>query len=461
MSPKLPTSIVLSCLAFGLAAFLPACAPANQAGDPAAGADVDYYTCTMHPSVRSHDPNGKCPICGMDLVPVYKKKAASADPAGASPGQRKIKYYKSTMMAGETSAAPAKDSMGMEMVPVYEDQPAGGNQPVEFTVPLDRQQLIGVTYATVTRQSLEPSVRVTGTVEPEKQLQWNRVAHTEGYVHDLKVFAAGDTVEKGQPIMDLYSPDFVATQKEFIDLLITHDKAVKNGAMATMDRTEELIASVRDRLRQWEVSDRQIADIESSRQAQEYLTVVAPAAAIVEMLPVSQGQRVAVGDTLATFVDLSSVWVWAELYQDDLSRMDHEPFVKITSASLPGVEFTGKVAIFDHHIDPQTHTARMGIDLDNSDLELHPGMYVDVDFPLRPQVGLTVPASAVLPTGERNVVFVDKGGGQLEPRFVEISGQFGDVDVVASGLKEGERVVNSANFLIDAEAKVQGALQSW
>ncbi|HTQ31301.1 MAG TPA: efflux RND transporter periplasmic adaptor subunit [Opitutaceae bacterium] len=457
MNRKFFRPFFFSCLGFGLAVFLAACAPANPSGGETAG-DVDYYTCTMHPSVRAHEP-GKCPICGMDLVAVHKK---NADSAAAPSGKRKIKFYKSTMMAGETSPTPAKDSMGMDMVPVYEDQTASGeSQPAEFTVPLDRQQLIGVTYATVTRRTLEPSIRVTGLVEPQKQLQWTRVAHTEGYVHALKVFAAGDTVEKGQPIMDIYSPDFVATQKEFIDLLITHDKAMKDGATATVERTEELITSVRDRLRQWEVSDSQIEDIESSRQTQEYLMVVAPVAAIVEDLPVNQGQRVKVGAKLVSFIDLSSVWVWVELYQDDLARMDHEPFVKITSTALPGVELTGKVAIFDHHIEPDTHTARLGIDLDNSDLELHPGMYVDVDFPLRPQTGLTVPATAVLPTGMHNVVFVDKGGGKLEPRFVELAGQFGDVDVVTSGLTEGERVVSSANFLIDAESKVQGALQSW
>ncbi|HZP61428.1 MAG TPA: efflux RND transporter periplasmic adaptor subunit [Opitutaceae bacterium] len=443
---------------FGLA-LMAGCSPASSSGPD--GDDVDHYTCTMHPSVRSHDPHGKCPICGMDLVPVYKKNAA-ASPTPSAAGPKKIKLYKSTMMPGETSPTPAKDSMGMDMVPVYADQPAAGeNQPTEFTVPLDRQQLIGVTYATVVRQTLEPSIRVAGLVEAQKQLQWTRVAHTDGYVHALKVFAAGDTVEKGQPIMDIYSPDFVATEKEFIDLLNTQDKAVKNGGGSTPDRTGQLIASIKDRLRQWEISDAQITEIEDSRQPQEYFTVVAPAASIVETLPVTQGQRVAAGDSLATFLDLSSVWVWAQLYQDDLARMDHEPMVKITSDSLPGAELTGKVAIFDHHLDPMTRTARLGIELDNPNLELHPGMYVDVDFPLRPQTGLTVPATAVLPTGKHNVVFVDKGGGKLEPRFVELAGQFGDVDVVTRGLTEGERVVNSANFLIDAESKVQGALQSW
>ncbi len=443
MKPKPFVLFFLFCLALGSMAVLPACAPSDKTAGQAAD-DVDYYTCAMHPSVRSHNPHDKCPICGMDLIPVLKKghEAMPSNPAAAS-----------------------------------------SDQPTVFTIPLDRQQLIGVTYTTVTSQSLETSLHVVGIVEAQKQLHWDVVTHIEGYVHTLKTFTPGDVVEKNQPLMDLYCPDFVAAQNELIDLLKMRDDAARAGTAATREKAEQLIASVRERLRRWEIPDDQIEAVEASREVQKYLTINSPAEGFLEALPVNQGQRVKVGDHLADVIDLSEVWVWAELYQDDLPLIGHEVVATVTVPSLPGVKYSGKVAIFDHHIDEMKRTARLGIDLDNRDLQLHPNMYVDVELPIEPRVvsaeaanaglssvpstarmthsGLIVPASAVLPTGRHNIVFVDKGGGKLEPRFVELGGQFGDVCLVINGLTEGERVVNSANFLVDSESKIQGALKSW
>ncbi len=405
----------------------------SKAGKMAAAPDnVDYYTCAMHPSVKTHDPKAKCPICSMDLTSVMKKGHDHA---------------------GQTTAGMSADAMAAPATAV--------DQPTEFTIPLDRQQLIGVTYAKVVRQPLRSVIRAAGMVAVDKKRHWEYVARVEGYVHELRVFAPGEVVEKGQVLMDLYSPDLVATQNEFLDLLKMRDAAETAGSPATRENAERLLASARQRLRQWNVTDAQIATLMQSGKAAEFLPLTSPFRGVVEAVPVDQGRRVMPGEHLVDIADLSGVWVWAEFYQEELPLLKVGMTVSVSSSSLPGEVFAGKIALLDPFINEAKRTGRVRVDLENPDFKLRPSMYVDAELVLDRGEGLLVPFGAVLPTGQRNIVFVDKGGGKLEPRFVELAGKFGDFYAVASGLKEDERVVSSANFLIDAESKVQGALKSW
>ena len=338
---------------------------------------------------------------------------------------------------------------------------AVSDQPTEFTIPLDRQQLIGVTYAKVTRAPLQSAIRAVGTVAVDKQRHWDYVARVDGYVQNLKVFAPGEIVEKGQVLMDLYSPDLVATQHEYLDLLRMRDEAEKRGSVATKENAERLLASARQRLSRWHLTEAQIDAIAESRAGTDVFQLVSPFRGVVETVGVDQGRRIMTGDHLVDVADLTSVWVWAEFYQEELPQIRPGMTVSLTSSSLPGEKLTGKIALVDPFLNDMKRTGRVRIDVENFDLKLRPDMYVDVELTLDRGEALTVPFSAVLPTGKHNIVFVDKGGGKLEPRFIELAGKFGDVYAVASGLQENERVVSSANFLIDAESKVQGALKSW
>jgi Cu(I)/Ag(I) efflux system membrane fusion protein len=415
---------------------LAACSKADKMA--AADDSVDYYTCSMHPSVKSHDPKAKCPICSMDLTPVMKKGHDHAAD-GASPGMA------GTGTAGEMTTAPT-------MSP---------DQPTEFTIPLDRQQLIGVTYAKAVRGPLQSVIRAVGTVAVDKQRHWDYVARVDGYVQTLKVFAPGEVVEKGQVLMDIYSPDLMATQNEFLDLLRMRDQAEKNGSVATKENAERLLASARQRLSQWNIAEAQIDALGESRAAMANLQLTSPFRGVVETIGVDQGRRVMAGDHLVDVADLTGVWVWVDFYQEELPQVKSGMTVSLTSSALPGEKLTGKVALVDPFLNDMKRTGRVRIDVENSELKLRPDMYVDVELTLDHGESLTVPVSAVLPTGKHNIVFVNKGGGKLEPRFIEIGGKFGDVYSVTSGLKEDESVVSSANFLIDAESKVQGALKSW
>jgi Cu(I)/Ag(I) efflux system membrane fusion protein len=391
-------------------AIVPALSGSCSKGPPPKPADIDYYTCTMHPSVHAEAP-GKCPICGMELVPV--KKNAAAPPQ------------------------------------------AGNSTPREFVVPVERQQQIGVTFATVERKPLRKEIRAVGTVEADQQKHWAFVARVDGYVQQLFVASAGQIVEKNEPLLSIYSPELATTARELVMLLRMRDQAQNAETRATPQR---LITAAEARLQQWNVTREQIAELEKSRSATETITLRSPFRGVVQELPAHQGVAVKTGDHLVDIADLSTVWVWADFYESELGALQTGQNVAITSKSFPHDTFNGSLAVVNPFIDPAKRITKVRIDIPNPDFRLRPGMYANVELAIDAGDQLAIPVSAVMPTGARNIAFVDKGSGKLEPREVKLGSQFGESYVVESGLREGEHVVASANFLIDAEAKVQGAL---
>ena len=400
--------------------------------------NIDYWTCTMHPSVHSKDP-GKCPICSMDLVPVMKKNSAASSPASASPS------------AGNMQGRPGMPGMkgGAE---------TKGPQASEFIVPVERQQQIGVTYAKVERKPLEHTIRSVGVIVPDKTRTWQFVSRVDGYVQKLHVTAPGEIVDKGGTLLSIYSPDLLTSAREFIEFLRMRDEAKSRAARETPER---LIESAKRRLQLWNVTSEQIAELERTRVATDTLTLLSPFRGVVQSVPVEQGKSVKVGDLLVEVVDLSVVWVWAEFYANELSMLQTGQQVALTVNSYPGEKFSGMIALIDPFLDETKRTAKTRIDIPNPDFKLRPGMYANADLAMNMGEALTVPVSAVMPTGTRSVVFVDKGEGRLEPRIVQLGTKYGDIYEVQSGLQENERVVASANFLIDAESKVQGALKEF
>jgi len=372
----------------------------------------------------------------MDLVPV-KKRAGKTENRGD----------------GESPAHRHADTAAQS--------DARGEQPTEFSVPVTRLQQIGVTYAVIEKRKFEHAVRTVGLVAYDKQRHWDYVSRIEGYVQKLFVFSRGELVEKDAPILTIYSPDLLTTQNEFVDVLKMRDEAKQKGNNPVLESTERLCESAKQRLRLWNISEKEVAELEKSRKPQEYLTLYSPFRGVLQDIGVDQGRKVMNGDHLVDIADLSVVWVWAQFYQDELPMLKKGLPITITTSSYSGEKFNGKISVVDPFISDTMRTGRVRIDVENADLKLRPEMYVDVDLTMNMGEGVAVPVPAVLPTGRRNVVFVDKGKGKLEPRFVELGRKYGEFYEVKSGLNEMERVVTSANFLIDAEAKVQGALKSW
>jgi Cu(I)/Ag(I) efflux system membrane fusion protein len=417
-----------------LVAITPACSKRGGAGRDS---NIDYWTCTMHPSVHAKE-SGKCPICSMDLVPVMKESAIPVPSSKSAP-----QHDHAAMLAGRPTDSSVTSSPSHE-----------------FVVPLERQQQIGVTFATVEMKPLSHSIRAVGRVVPETQRIWRVVSRTAAYVQELGVNAPGELVKKNQVLMKLYSPELLTTQRELIDLLRSRDGTVKNTHSARGD-FQRLIESAERRLRLWNVTDEQISEIERTRQAEESLPILSKVDGVVQNLPVTQGASVAMGSPLVEVADLSVVWVWGEFYQDELPMLQIGQEVTVTSSSYAGEKFRGQITLIDPFIDNAKRTGRVRLDIHNPDLKLKPDMYVDLVLDMDMGRSLVVPVNAIIPTGKRNIAFVDKGDGKLEPRVLELGGKFGDVYAVNSGLKEGERVVASANFLIDAESKIQGALKDF
>jgi Cu(I)/Ag(I) efflux system membrane fusion protein len=451
-------------------------ASCKKSGADAKPADVDYYTCTMHPSVKKQNPTDKCPICSMDITPVKKKDGAGATASGD------VDYYTCTMHPSVKKKNPTDKCpiCSMDLTPVKKkgDAPADAqavhaghmdqaptaaddDKPTIFTVAVERQQQIGVTYGTIEKRPFTHTLRAVGMVAYDKQRHWDYVTRVEGYVKELFVFSRGELVEKGAPLLTIYSPDLLTTQNEFVQVLKMRDEAKAKSNQMVLESTERLYESAKQRLHLWNISDAQIAGLEKTRQSQEMLTLSSPFKGVVQDIGVDQGRKVMNGDHVVDIADLSVVWVWAQFYQDELPMLKRGLPVIISSSSYPGEKLSGKISIIDPFINDTLRTGRVRIDVENADLKLRPDMYVDVELTMDMGEGVAVPVPAVLPTGKHNIIFVDKGGGKLEPRFIEIGRKFGDYYEVKSGLKETERVVTSANFLIDAEAKVQGALKSF
>jgi membrane fusion protein, copper/silver efflux system len=425
---KVTLLLTLTALLFGAAS----CSKPSAAGKPS---NVDYYTCTMHPSVHSKDP-GKCPICSMDLVPVMKTIATGSPISYASAPQ----HDHAAMLAGKPSSI------------------AGSSAPHEFVVPVERQQQIGVTYAKVERKRLLHTIRAVGVIVPDKTRNWQFVSRVDGYIQKLHVTSPGELVEKDGPLLSIYSPDLLTSEREFVELLRMRDEAKTKGARETPQR---LIESAKRRLQLWNITEQQIAELEKTRKVSDTLTLLSPFRGVVQSVPVEQGKSVKVGDMLVEVADLSVVWVWAEFYANELSMLNIGQNFGVTTNSYPGQKFEGAISVINPFLDQTKRTAKVRIDIPNPDFKLGPGMYVNAELAMDMGEALTVPVSAIMPTGTHDLVFVDKGEGKLEPRIVQLGSKYADIYEVQSGLHDNERVVASANFLISAESKVQGALKEF
>jgi Cu(I)/Ag(I) efflux system membrane fusion protein len=359
----------------------------------------------------------------------------------------------------ETKSGEMKGMSGMQGMPGMKGgSETKGAQTSEFVVPVERQQQIGVTYAAVERKPLRHTIRSVGMVVPDKGRNWQFVSRVDGYVQKLDVKSPGEIVEKDAPLLSIYSPDLLTSEREFVELLRMRDQAKSKDARETPER---LIQSARRRLQLWNVTNEQIAELEKTRNPQQNLTLLSPFRGVVQSVPVEQGKGVGIGNMLVEVADLSVVWVWAEFYENELPMLKVGQKIDITAKSYPGEKFEGTISLINPFLEEAKRTAKVRIDIPNPDFKLRPAMYVNAELAMDMGEGLTIPVSAVMPTGTRNVAFVDKGGGKLEPRIIQLGSKYADLYEVQSGLVENERVVASANFLIDAESKVQGALKEF
>ena len=430
----------------------------GEMGTPAAPAapaakkerKIKYWVSPMDPGYVSDKP-GKAP-CGMDLVPVYEDEPTAKK-------ERKIKYWVAPMDPTYIRDEPGKSPMGMDLVPVYEDEPGAAQ---EGTIAVDPRlmQSMGVRTTKVEVKDISRTIRAVGQVTYDERNLTVVTTKLPGWVERLYVKATGDPIRRGQNLLSLYSPDLVTTQEEYLLALKNLKTMGKSGIPEFQKGAQRLLDAARQRLNYWDIPNSQIATLERTGEVKKTLTLVAPVNGIVIKRMVTEGQMVQAGMPLLEVADLSTIWVEADVYEYELPWLKVGQHATMTLTYLPGETFHGRVQYIYPFLKEATRTARLRLAFPNPGLKLKPDMYAQVEIvsPLKEQT-VVIPTEAVINTGEKQHVFVALGQGRFAPREIKlgVQGNDGLVQVLA-GLKGGEDVVTSAQFLLDSESRFREAI---
>ncbi len=462
-SVRVISSLILAAAVFGGATLLlSGCGrkPAATQSASSGGRKILYYKSTMMAGETSKHP-GKDSM-GMEMVPVYAKGAASTPAAapktgGAAQstpsGKGKILYYKSTMIPGQISQHPGKDSMGMDMVPVYANQSGTPSNPDEVAVDPVTMQDMNVATAPVLSGPLTRTVRTVGYVDYNEPALADVTTKFKGWIERLYVTYTGQLVRRGAPLFTIYSPELYSAEVEYL---------LADGSGTNTDSaTRELGASALTKLRFFDISEAQIAELKKTRRPSKTLTIDAPITGFAITKNIVEGTMVGAGTVIYRLADLRTIWVYAEVYEQDLPYVQLGQAATMTLSYLPGRTFHGRLTYIYPTVNAVARTAKVRLEFKNPDYSLKPGMFANVTLTARvaPSVVL-VPDSAVLRSGERNTVFVALPGGKFDPRTVKLGlAAANDYDQVLSGLKPGERVVTSGQFMLDSESQLQEAIQ--
>jgi membrane fusion protein, copper/silver efflux system len=382
---------------------------------------------------------------GMDYLPVYDTPTGAA-PVVADTGTGKILYYRNPMGLPDVSYEPKKDSMGMDYIPVYENETGDNDNVVRIS--LDKVQKLGVKTEAAAVRRLTRAIRATGTIQPDESRQTIVTSRFDGWVQQLNVDKTGDIVKRGQVMLDLVSPELQLAQQEYI-----RQKSISpNRAEAAAQQLKTL-----------GLSDSQISALDDLKDTTAAIPIVAPEGGQVVDKMAIRGARVAAGEPLYRLVDFSRIWVIAEVYEQDLPLVQVGQTAEVELDAFPGERFKGQVSFIYPTLTPATRTAKIRVELDNPEGKLKANMFaaVQLSAEMGSAEGLSVPESAILDTGKRRTVLVERGEGRYEPREVKIGRRADGYVEVLTGVAKDEKVVVSANFLIDAESNLQAALKAF
>ena len=389
------------------------------------GRNVLYWVDPMHPAYKSDKP-GIAPDCGMKLEPVYADGGAAAVSTGTN-----------------LKPASANDISKMEVGTVQ--------------ITPEKQQLIGVKYEQVELGGGSRTIRAVGKVAIDE----TRIGHVhtkvEGWIDKVFVDFTGKLVKKGQPMLTIYSPDMLASQRELLlaakAKTIMRDSALPSG----FDQSESLLQATRRRLELWDLSEAQIDQVLRTGEPIKNITVYSPMTGYITDRKAFPQVKVMPDTDLYTIVDLSRVWIMADVFEYEAPNIHVGETARVSLQALPGKSFSARIDYLQPEVDPMTRTLKVRLNMDNPGVMLKPDMYADIEFRVNIPSKLTVPADAVLNAGERKTVFVDRGNGYFEPRQVKTGEREGDRIQILSGLSQGERIVTSGNFLIDSESQMKAA----
>jgi Cu(I)/Ag(I) efflux system membrane fusion protein len=375
------------------------------------------YTCSMHPFIIKDKP-GTCPICGMELI----KKIEGAAGGGAQTAEQK----KQAEMLGHVSMS--------------------ANQRI----------MANVATVAVKQDTLNKEINAVGIVQFDQSRQAKVTAWIAGRIDKLNVSTVGAYVSKAKPVAEVYSPDLMSTQQEYLLAIKSRDQ-LKNSPIPSISQNGEgLVASAKQRLMLFGVKESQIAALEKAGKPNIRLPIYTPLSGIVIEKMVQQGQYVNTGDVLFNIADLSTVWVEVEVYENEFPNIHIGQQVEIRSQSFPDKPFTGRVAFIYPFLDPKTRTVKARVAMPNPGMKLKPDMFVNAIIKVPLGSAIVVPVTAVMDTGKRRVAWVESSPGMFEPRDVQVGQQADDKIQILSGLKPGDKVAVSGGYLIDSESQLKG-----
>ncbi|MDR3411428.1 MAG: efflux RND transporter periplasmic adaptor subunit [Formivibrio sp.] len=420
------------------------------ANAPTAQKKILYYRNPM--GLPDTSPSPKKDAMGMDYVPVF---AGEDNGSVAGDDKGRIVFYRNPMGLPDTSPVPKKDAMGMDYIAVHESEVSGPNF---VRISPEKIQRLGVKTTAASRQELSRSVRAVGKLEVDERAIVTVSPRFEGWIEKLPVSAVGDRVGRGQVLFEAYSPDIYAAQQEY-QLAVQGAATLASASSDARQGVSRLTESSLLRLKQWEVPADEIARLQKGGEPRRTVTYRAPTSGIVLEKMAVQGSRFMPGEALFKIADLSRVWLQLDVAEQDLANAKEGNAVKVTLDAYPGETFSGKVDFVYPTLNTETRTAKVRVALANPGNRLKPGLYAQAELSGQ-STGkvLTVPDSAIIDSGKRQIVLIALGEGRFETREVKLGLRDKGFVAVQSGLGEGEQVVVSANFLIDAESNLKAAI---
>ena len=412
------------------------------------------YSCGMHPEVISEEP-GDCPICGMKLTPI---KSSAQTGTGGLDQERKVLYWQAPMDPTEIYDSPGKSRMGMDLVPVYEGDEAGGAGPIVIDGSV--QQNMNLRLAKVEHRTISHVIRAFGKVTYAQDKQFSINTKISGWIEKLYVNKEGQKISRGEPLLEIYSPQLISTQEEYLLALNNKKKIGSSPSERIRANAERMLTLAKDRLKYWDIPEAEVENLDKTGKARRTILLRSQVSGVVIHKGVVEGDKIGPGMDLFHIADLSKVWVEASVYESDLPYIKKGQRTELELDHMPGERLEGTVDFIYPYLDKKARVNNVRMVFNNTNYSLKPDMFATVR--IYAQVAddsMAVPTESIIYSGPRNIVFVTNGDGKFEPREVKIGAESDDgFTQVISGLFADEMVVVSGQFLLDSESQTREAI---